>query len=201
MKRLLLSIVITVIGAGAGVKAWGQATAQISGTVHDQSGAVLPGVEVTATQTETAIKRSTVTKETGIYVLSNLPLGPYRLEATLPGFRTYAQSGIVLQVNSAPVVNPVLEIGQVAEQVEVQANPAQVETRSTAVGQVIENQRILELPLNGRQVTDLITLSGAAVQTAAPSNQSMPGCVLISIAGGLSMGVGYTLYRAMPSSP
>ena len=66
---------------------WGQATAQISGTVKDQSGAVLPGVEVTATQTDTGITRSTVTNETGSYVLPNLALGPYRLEAGLPGFR------------------------------------------------------------------------------------------------------------------
>src|SRR5579871_1762738 len=119
MKRLLLSVVVALFGAGVCVNAWGQATAQISGTVHDQSGAVLPGVEVTATQTETGIKRTTVTNETGTYVLSNLPLGPYRVEAALPGFRTYAQSGIVLQVNSAPEINPQLEVGQVAEQVEV----------------------------------------------------------------------------------
>jgi hypothetical protein len=68
---------------------WAQATAQIGGTVRDQSGAVLPGVEITATQTETGIARSTVSSETGSYVLANLPLGPYRLEATLPGFRTF----------------------------------------------------------------------------------------------------------------
>src|SRR5438309_11700965 len=66
---------------------WFQATAQISGTVRDQSGAVLPGVEVTATQTETGIARSTVTNETGLYVLSNLPLGPYKLEAALANSR------------------------------------------------------------------------------------------------------------------
>src|SRR5213593_2829799 len=99
---------------------WAQATAQISGTVRDQSGAVLPGVEVTATQTDTGVPRSAVTNETGSYVLANLPLGPYRLEAALPGFRTYVQSGIVLQVNSNPSINPVLEVGQLAEQVEVQ---------------------------------------------------------------------------------
>ena len=86
---------------------WAQATAQISGTVRDQSSAVLPGVEVTATQTDTGIARSAVTNETGSYVLSNLALGPYRLEAALPGFRTYAQTGIILQVNSSPVVNPI----------------------------------------------------------------------------------------------
>src|SRR3954467_7689078 len=106
----------------ASVSLWAQATAQISGTVKDQTGAVLPGVEVTATQTDTGISRTTVTNETGSYVLPNLALGPYRLEAALPGFRTYAQTGIVLQVNSNPVVNPTLEVGQVSETVEVQAN-------------------------------------------------------------------------------
>src|SRR5437867_5353982 len=124
---------------------WGQATAQISGAVKDQSGAVLPGAEVTATQTETGISRNTITNETGAYVLSNLPLGPYKLEAALAGFRTFVQTGIVLQVNSNLVINPVLNVGQVTEQIEVQANAALVETRSTAVCQVIETQRILEL--------------------------------------------------------
>src|SRR5947207_6679585 len=87
---------------------WAQATAQVSGTVRDQSGAVLPGVDVTATQTDTGIVRSVVTNETGSYFLPNLPPGPYRLEASLPGFRTFIQTGIVLQVNSNPVINPVL---------------------------------------------------------------------------------------------
>ncbi len=180
---------------------WAQATAQISGSVRDQSGAVLPGVEVTATQTETGISRSTITNETGTYVLPNVAVGPYRLEAALPGFRTFVQTGIVLQVNADVVINPVLEVGQITEQVEVQANVAQVETRSTSVGQVIENQRILELPLNGRQVTDLITLSGAAVKVADGTNQSMPGGVQISIAGGLALGVSYALDGAMHSDP
>src|SRR5436189_5856893 len=150
---------------------WGQAgaTAQISGTVKDQSGAVLPGAEVTLTQTETGLTRNAVTNETGSYTLTNLPIGPYRLEASLPGFRTYVQNGIVLQVNSNPVINATLEVGQVSETVEVQANAALVETRNTAVGQVIENQRILELPLNGRQVTDLVVLAGSAVQTGTAS--------------------------------
>ena len=129
---------------------WAQATAQISGTVRDQSGAVLPGVEVTATQTETGIARNTVTNETGSYVLPSLPLGPYKLETALPGFRAFLQTGIVLQVNATLVINPTLEVGQVTEQVEVQANAAQVETRSSTISQVVENERILDLPLNGR---------------------------------------------------
>src|SRR5688500_4133885 len=155
MKGILNAALVAALLSGT--LAWGQATAQISGTVRDQSGAVLPGVEVTATQTDTGISRSTITNETGSYTLPNLAVGPYRLEAGLPGFRTFAQTGIVLQVNSNPVVNPVLEVGQITESIEVQANAALVETRSTSVGQVIENERILELPLNGRQVTDLIT--------------------------------------------
>ena len=120
--------------------------------MRDQTGAVLPGVEVTATQTATGIARAVVTNETGFYVLASLPVGPYKLEAALPGFRTFVQTGIVLQVNDTPVINPVLEVGPVSEQVEVQANAALVETRSQGIGRVMENQRILELPLNGRNV-------------------------------------------------
>src|SRR5262245_533018 len=82
-----------------------QSTAQISGTVKDSSGAVLPGAEITATQAETGVVRNTVSNETGAFVLPNLPLGPYKLEAALPGFRTFVQTGVVLQVNSAPVIN------------------------------------------------------------------------------------------------
>src|SRR5437868_11515726 len=119
MKRILI-VVVTVLGSAVMcANVWAQATAQISGSVRDQSGAVLPGVEITATQTDTGIIRMTVTNETGSYVLPNLALGPYRLEASLPGFRTYAQTGIVLQVNSSPVFNVTLEVGQVTEQVEV----------------------------------------------------------------------------------
>src|SRR5687768_11733220 len=146
MKRLFSSSLVALLGfALLCASVWAQATAQISGTVRDQSGAVLPGVEVTATQTATGISRAALTNETGSYILPNLAVGPYRFEAVLPGFRTFVQTGIVLQVNSNPEINAVMEVGQVTEQVEVQANASLVETRSTAVGQVIENERILEL--------------------------------------------------------
>src|SRR5262249_47030809 len=145
MKRTLFSVFacVLIFAAGSG-DVWAQATAQISGTVRDQSGAVLPGVEVVATQTDTGIARTAITNETGSYILPNLAIGPYRLEAGLPGFRTYAQTGIVLQVNSNPSINVVLEVGQVTEQVEVQANAALVETRTVGVGSVVGNTRILE---------------------------------------------------------
>src|SRR5881396_2816088 len=130
---------------------WAQSTAQVSGSVSDQSGAVLPGVEVTLTQTDTGLKRSVITNETGSYTMPNLPIGPYKLEASLPGFATFAQSGIVLTVGANPVINVSLSVGQVSETVEVQADAALVETRNTGVGQVIDNVRVLELPLNGRR--------------------------------------------------
>src|SRR5215471_9588806 len=168
-----------------------QATAQISGIVKDSSGAVLPGVEITATQTETGIARTTVTNETGFYVLPSLPLGPYKVEAALAGFRTFVQTGIVLQVNSNPVVDVALQVGQVSEIVEVQGNAAQVETRSSGVGAVVETQRILELPLNGRDTTQLITLSGAAVQGAASPGFDMRTGYRFAVAGGSDSGVQY----------
>jgi len=177
---------------------WAQSTAQISGTVKDQSGAVLPGVEVTVTQTDTGLKRSTPTDETGSYVLANLPIGPYRLEAALPGFRTYVQTGIVLQVDTNPTVNAVLDVGQVSDQIEVQADAALVETRSAGVGTVVDNQRVLELPLNGRNVTELVFLAGMANVSAGNMNsvRNYP-TLIISVAGGLSNGVTYLLDGAI----
>jgi hypothetical protein len=180
---------------------WAQATAQISGSVRDQSGAFLPGVEISATQTETGIARSTITNETGSYVLPNLPIGPYRLEASLPGFRTFVQTGIVLQVNANPEINPVLEVGQVTEQIEVQADAALVETRTTSVGQVIDNVRVVELPLNGRQVTELVILSGQAVGGGGnPQNRTYPTDV-ISVGGGLDNALVYLLDGGTHNDP
>src|SRR5437016_9031397 len=102
LVALVVVLLISVVACG---DVWAQGTAQISGTAKDQSGAVLPGVEITVTQTETGITRSTVSNETGSYALPNLPIGPYKLEASLPGFRTYVQTGIVLQINGTPVIN------------------------------------------------------------------------------------------------
>jgi hypothetical protein len=202
MKRIVYRFAVGFFIFAIGCNAvWAQATAQISGTVRDQTGAVLPGAEVAATQTETGIARNTISNETGSYVLPNLPVGPYRLEVSLPGFRTFVQSGIVLQVNTNPVINAVLEVGQVSEQVEVQANAAMVETRSSGIGQVIENERILELPLNGRNVNDLIVLAGAAVQTGTTSNRSFAGSPIVNVAGGLGFAAGYSLDGALHIDP
>src|SRR5437667_1780335 len=115
-----LSIALLISTCVASTKVWAQATAEISGTARDQSGAVLPGVEIRVTQAETGGIRNSVTNETGSYVLPNLPLGPYKLEASLPGFRTYAQTGIGLQVNSSQGIRVTLGVTQVAETVVVE---------------------------------------------------------------------------------
>src|SRR5262245_41869601 len=110
-KRVGIGVLVGLLFVFTGGAVWAQSTAQINGTVKDQSGAVLPGVEVTVTQTDTGLKRSIPTDETGSFIFAELPLGPYRLEAALPGFRSFVQTGIVLQVNANPTVNPVLEVG------------------------------------------------------------------------------------------
>ncbi len=195
MKRILASLFFGLsVSLMACISLWGQATAQISGAVQDSSGAVLPGAEVTATQTETGASRMTVTNEAGRYILPNLPLGPYKLEASLPGFRTFAQSGIVLQVGDNPTINIALQVGQVSEQVEVQANASLVETRNVSVGQVMETARVLELPLNGRDPQQLVLLNGAAQQVATAGGYSFGGTrMAISTAGSFGVGTDYTL--------
>ena len=195
MNRIGISMSAGLLAfALGGAMAWGQATtAQITGTVTDQSGAVLPGVEITVTQTATGAKRTAVSNETGNYVLASLPVGPYMLEAGLPGFKTYVQSGIVLQVNANPTINVVLQIGQVSDQVEVQANAALVETRSTGIGTLVDNQRVVELPLNGRNATELVFLAGMANVGGSGFLNSVRNypTVMISVAGGIANWTAY----------
>src|SRR5205814_7989274 len=122
--------------------------------------------------------------------------GPYRLEASLSGFSTYVQSGIVLQVNSNPTINVVLQIGQVSSLLEVQADANMVETHSNVIGQVIDQQRVSELPLNGRNVTQLIGLFGAAVPNTGgglATNLNYPTVAAFSIAGGQNNAPNYYL--------
>ena len=159
-----LAVLLLCFSVLAHASLWAQATAQISGTVRNQAGAVT-GAVITVTQTGTGIIRSTTTGKNGSYALPNLAIGPYRLQAVLPGFRTHVRTGIVLHVNSSPVIDVELEAGPVTEQVEVQANTAMVETRNSSAGQVFESEQILGLPLNGRNAAQLSILAGTAVQT------------------------------------
>ena len=182
--------------------AWAQlSTAQLSGRVTDPSGAVLPGVSVTVTQTETGFTRRDLTDENGSYVLPNLPTGPYRLEVSLQGFRSYVQTGLVLQVAASPVINAVLEIGEVAETITVVGGTPLVDVQSAGISEVVRSQEILALPLNGRNAVDLVMIAGAAVQTGIASSRAMQGGVSIAVAGGQSFGVAYLLDGAMHNNP
>jgi Carboxypeptidase regulatory-like domain len=192
MKTWILGTVLCALGAPY---ALGQATARIHGVVQDQSDAVVPNATVKATHTETGISRTVATEADGSYVFANLPLGPYRLEVQKEGFANAVQAGIVLQVDSDPAVPITLRPGATNETITVEATTSQVETRSVGVGTtVMESARILELPLNGRQATDLISLSGLSVVTSAqPPTYTMATGPSISVAGGMSWSVQYNL--------
>src|SRR5688572_11821483 len=179
--------------------AFAQATGELSGRVTDESGAVLPGVTITATQTDIGLTRSVVTDGNGAWVIASLPTGPYRLEVALQGFRTYVQTGLQLRVGATPTINTSLGLGSLQETVSVEAAAPIVDVRSAGISDVVQN--VHELPLQGRQVTDLIVLSGAAVQTGTADSRSMTGGVSISVAGGLSFGVAYLLDGAMHNNP
>src|SRR5215472_10771587 len=195
--------------AGFSVLIWGQAvsTSQIQGVVQDATGLPVQGAQVQATQTETGVVRSAVSSTDGTYILPNLPIGPYRLEVSKEGFNKFAQTGIVLQVGSSPNVDVQLKVGQVTEQVSVVANAAMMETQATGVGAVMENQRILDLPLNGRNPADLIQLTGMAVapggvyNASSRSFQGEAGGQGYAVAGGQTTGVAFLLDGAIHNNP
>ena len=181
-------------------------TASINGTVRDTSGGVLPGVTVTATHTATGLMRVAVTDDSGAYLITALPVGPYRLEFTLQGFRSYVQTGIVLQVNTNPTVNASLEVGNVAETIQVSGQAPLIETRSPGIGMVVEHERVEELPLNGRQTLDLVYLTGMAVSggtlSGGRSGTVSPGSPgTIAVAGGLPNGTSYVLDGSNHNDP
>ncbi len=172
------------------------AVAEVSGTVSDETGAAIAGAGVTITETERNQARTTTTDNDGRYVFPSLPVGPYRIEVSSSGFKAYSQSGILLQVGSNVQVNVTMQLGSLSEHVEVTANATMVETRDTSVSQVIDQQRIEELPLNGRQPTQLILLSGAALTAPGGGmvgSKNYFSSTTISVAGGQANGVNYLL--------
>ncbi|HKA60744.1 MAG TPA: carboxypeptidase regulatory-like domain-containing protein, partial [Gemmatimonadales bacterium] len=145
--------------------------------------------------------RTDGTDANGSYVLPNLPPGPYRLEVSLAGFRSYAQTGIVLQVAGTPEINIVLMVGALEETVTVEGASPLVDVQSSGVSEVVRTQEILELPLNGRNAADLVAIVGAAVRTGEANSRSMQGGVAYSVAGGQTFGVAFLLDGAMHNDP
>lgn len=185
MARRFVLYVALLLGFSPAALAQTVAVAQLSGTVADQSGGALPGVDVTVTQTDTGMTRSVVTGTRGEYLFTSLPVGPYKLSAQLQGFNAFEQTGIVLAVGDSRSLNVSLKVGTISETITVAANASQVETRNTGVGLVVPQEQIVGLPLNGRQATQLVLLSGAAVEVGGlTSNRQYPNAVAISVAGG-----------------
>lgn len=162
-------------------------TASVSGTVTDPTGAIVASASITLTNTERGTTRTTTTDQTGLYSLPNVPVGAYNLKVVANGFQTSVRSG-VLEVGNALTLNVTLTVGAAAmEQVEVLATGAALETESSTFKQVIDSTRITEMPLNGRQATQLVLISGGAV--TAPTgdlvgSKNYASSVVINVAGG-----------------
>jgi carboxypeptidase family protein len=196
-----LAVGLILLAAAWATPLWGQAgaSAQISGSVSDPSGAIVPSAKVTATQVATGLTRTTLSGPDGLYVLPNLPVGPYKLGVQAGGFETYVQTGILLEVSNNVTINVTLRVGEAKQQVEVAANASMVETQTTSVGSVMDHARVLDLPLNGRQATDLIMLMGAATNatdqnvTDIKTSKNYATSDSISVAGGQSSATSYRL--------
>ena len=195
--KIHVRIFAFIVLAGLSSSLLGQATSQIQGVIADATGAALPATEVKATQTETGLVRTVNSGPDGTYVFANLPTGPYRLEASRSGFAKYVQTGISLQVATSPTINITLQVGAVTTQVDVIAEATRVETQTPSFGALLENKRILELPLNGRNAVELIQLIGAAVPIGKAGTAGFPGGLNFAVAGGSVSGIGYQLDGTM----
>jgi hypothetical protein len=182
---------------------WAQviSTSQIRGTITDETGAAVAGAEVKLTQTATGAVRTVTSATDGTYTLPALPVGSYQLEVSKPGFNKYVQTGIVLQVAVNPTIDVTLKVGAVTQEVQVSAEAAMVETQTTGVGQVTAPLEVQNLPLNGRQLTDLLSLSGAVVGEGRAFRASYPSSAVPSIAGGAQGSVAYWLDGGTHNDP
>ncbi len=133
-------------------------TATISGTIRDETGAILPGVTVKVKNVETGITRTTITDDQGRYHAPNLALGDYEVQAELTGFQTGLRSGIKLTVGREAVVDFTLKVGEITEKVVVVGEAPLVNTTSSMLSELVDDKKIRDLPLNGRDYVQLATL-------------------------------------------
>ena len=170
--------------------------AQVSGRVTDGTGAAVAGAAVKMLETQRNIGHMATTDEQGQYLLPGLPVGSYQLEVKKDGFKTYTQTGIVLHVDDHVTLNAVLVVGSLSETVEVKAAAALIQTENASVSNVVDSQRISELPLNGRYVTQLVLISGASMSAPGgdeTGSKNFYSSVTISVAGGQANGTNYLL--------
>lgn len=164
-------------------------TASVQGAISDSTGAVIPDAKVVLTDNATHVKRDASSESSnGLYTFPNVPVGTYSLSVSKPGFQRYTQTNIVLEVGSSIAINVKMTIGSTNENVEVRANGLALQTEDTTFKQTIDQRAVTEMPLNGRQMTGLIALSGGS--TPAPSGDFTGSkysyqTISVSIAGGM----------------
>jgi hypothetical protein len=172
-------------------------TGSIQGSIADATGAVIQNASVTATNIATQVKHTAVTGGNGLYSFPNLDIGTYTVEVTAQGFEHYNQSNIVLEVGSSIAVNIGMTVGRTDQKVEVQASGLALQTEDSSFKQTIDQKTLTELPLNGRQVTSLITLSGGSVNANANSDlqgsKTFFSSVVVSVGGGQGNATDYRL--------
>jgi hypothetical protein len=194
VSSLLLTFVM--LGTARALHAQAVSIATVTGRVTDQQGALLVGAEIKVTGVDTGTVHKAATNADGIYTITSLRIGAYTLQAAAPGFQTYVQTGILLRVGDNVQINITMNVGAVAERVEVTLNAGLVQTQQNTISQVIDQLRIVELPLNGRDPTELITISGASLNKSDGTNtgsKSFFSSQSISIAGGAGNTTNYLL--------
>ncbi|MGA2101441.1 MAG: TonB-dependent receptor [Candidatus Sulfotelmatobacter sp.] len=156
-----------------------QITGSIRGSVSDPSAAIVQGATVTAKHTETGLIRTSVTDRQGEYVLVELPIGHYQLEVRARGFQKYLQQGISLDVNETATVSIHLKLGAETQQVEVSADAALVQSTVSSLGQTVMEHEILDLPLDGRNFSQLgilqpgvVPLTPGLLEAGGPARQN-----------------------------
>jgi hypothetical protein len=200
-RKIIIAGFLAVASAMFAPLAHGQAVAvaEVDGIVSDTTGKVMVNVQVTMIQTETQAVRSTFTDVSGRYAIGNLPPGPYTMDVKAPGFKDYRQTGLVLQVGQTIAVNVAMTVGAVSETVEVAANASMVETKDTGIAQVIDENKVVDLPLNGRNLTQLLTLVGGGTTTPAgdltgsKNIQGSQASGTFSVGGSQANGISYLL--------
>jgi hypothetical protein len=181
--KLVISCWLSILSVTAGFAQ--TTTASLVGIVRDNSGAVIPDTQVTAENVLTSFSRSTSSDASGAYLITNLPVGEYKVVALKTGFTRFVQQGITLEVDQNARVDVVLAVGDVNQSVTVNAESTGVETRSTAISELVDRTRIQELPLNGRNAMALALVVPGVISVTAPTivSQSRSGPT-ITVAGG-----------------
>ncbi|MGO8791532.1 MAG: carboxypeptidase regulatory-like domain-containing protein [Terriglobia bacterium] len=174
IKSGLVVLAAALVWITCALTLWADITGSISGTVTDSSGSVIPNAAVVALNTETGIKHTTQTNAQGFYSLPILPVGHYDVTIEVKGFKEYRQTGLVLDVNTALRVDAAMEVGAITQEVNVSAAAQHVETSSTQMGEVVGDNKIETVPLNGRSYTDLLALQPGVVPVSAGTYGGTP---------------------------